>query len=132
MNLSQYSVADNEMDILTLAQTSPLAFFVMFGRPTPIVFIILPVLLAYIITVIAKKTRNPQMRNFAYIPLAIGVVIGIFAQITFASEPLYLDFHGLGTKSMGLYWGIIIVPIIVALIMFFAGKFSRSSIDADL
>lgn len=121
------------MDIMTLTDGLPLAsFFVMFGRSTPIVFIVVPVILAYVIYFIAKKVRSPQMRIFAYLPLAIGVIIGILAQVQFANEPMFLSFHDFGSRSVALYWGIIVVPILAAIIMFVAGKLSRSGIDADL
>ncbi|MBX3115002.1 MAG: hypothetical protein KF836_10595 [Fimbriimonadaceae bacterium] len=120
------------MNLITIATSSPLAFFVMFGRFTPLAFIAIPLILAYVITVIAKKTRNPQMRKFAYLPLLLGLLVGIAAQIQFNNEPMYMQFNDLGSKSEMLFWGVIIVPVLASVALFFSDRLSNRSIDSDL
>ncbi|QYK53825.1 MAG: hypothetical protein KF824_02770 [Fimbriimonadaceae bacterium] len=120
------------MNLIPLTTSFPVGFFIMFGRITPIVFIAIPLILTYILALTAKKLRRPDLRKFAYIPLLLGVVVGIAAQIQFMNEPMYLEFNDLGNKSKALFWGIIVVPILAGIAMFFSDKFSKRSIDSDL
>lgn len=120
------------MNLITLTTSFPVAFFIMFGRFTPIAFMAIPLIITFIMALIIKKSGRPHLRKFAYIPLGIGVIVGILAQKQFYDEPLFIEYNSLGSKSIILYWGIIVVPILAGIAMFLSDKLTKRSIDSDL
>lgn len=104
----------------------------MFGEQTPLVFAIIPSLIAVILFFAFRKSENKMLSLLPYIVLGLGIILGIFAYILM-SDSLFMSIYlqGRGKKTL-LMRAVPIVPVITAIGIFFLSKRNNSNYNDQL
>ena len=89
-------------------------FFTMWGRSTPLILAIVPTVFALAVFFIGKSAQRPQVKTVAYVILALGVLMGIFAALKL-QDSLYPVMHDVGPKSQLLFYAIGAVPLLAGI-----------------
>lgn len=101
------------------------------GRLTPLVFTLVPSGLALILFAVLRKSRATGVKWLPYIPLLIGVILGILGWIAISSS-LFTQMQTLGTKSHIIYRAVLIAPILTAIGIFLVDRFGERKADLNL
>jgi hypothetical protein len=105
--------------------------FKIFDRMTPMVYALVPALLAVIIFFGAKRMKKPNLKWLAFIPLAIGVILGIMG-MGLLNDPLYNQMNLIGTRSELIYKAIPIIPVVVGIALVVINKLGTREMYSDL
>lgn len=105
--------------------------FQIFDRMTPMVYALVPSLLAVILFVVGKKTGKSGLKWAAFVPLAIGIILGIMG-MGLLNDPLYTQLNLLGGRSEVLYRAIPIVPVVTAIALIVVDRLGAREMRSDL
>ncbi len=107
------------------------SLFGAFGKATPLVWALLPSIVGYVLYAVFKRSDKPERRTFAYIPLGVGLIMGIMAELQ-ARDTLYMRVAGFGPTTRLIFHGILVIPIAVALAIFLIDRRGFSRVDSNL
>ncbi|MBA4292728.1 hypothetical protein C0431_07115 [bacterium] len=107
------------------------ALFKSLGRLTPLAFTLIPSLIAVILYFTLRRMKATHLNWVPYLPLVIGVILGIFGWIAISSS-LYVQMESIGQRSFLIYRAVLIAPILTAIGLFLLSKFGDGRMDSNL
>ncbi len=107
------------------------SLFKIFDRMTPLVYAVLPSLIAVVLFFLGKKMGKPALKWVAFIPLAIGIILGILG-MGLLNDSLYVQMNLLGGRSEILYRAIPIIPVVTGIVLILIDKLRNREIKSDL
>ncbi|MFM9872552.1 MAG: hypothetical protein ACKVQS_03685 [Fimbriimonadaceae bacterium] len=105
--------------------------FQIFDRATPMIFALIPSILAVALFFFGKKKGNTVMKWMAYVPLLIGLVLGVLG-LQLLNDSLFVQLNLLGSRSELLYRAVLIIPIVVGIALILFDKLAGREINSNL
>lgn len=108
-----------------------LSFLQVFGRATPAIWAAVPAVIAVLLYLVLKRTANPNLRHLCWVPLGIGVILGIMSWGQ-SNDSIYMKYNQFGTVSALFMKLTLIVPIVVAAAIAFMDFRKFRNVDQTL
>lgn len=112
-----------DMTFISGLARTPFAMVETWDQPVIIVLALAPTVIAAALYFFFLQ-RRPELKNTAYIPLLLGVILGIIAFID-ASRPGVSDFGDFGRKIKILFIVMWVLPLLGGIGLFIWDRFGR-------
>ena len=110
---------------------SAMQLYEMFGKNTPLIFAVLPSMIAVGIFLGVRKSSNTIVKLLPYIPLVVGIFLGGVAYFLMA-DTVYMAAYPPGPRTAMIFRAVPIIPILVGIGFFVYNKMSSRTIDSNL
>lgn len=103
----------------------------LFGKATPAIYAAAPSLVAVALFMWLRKGSHSHLKGIAYIPLVIGLILGILGWMLMG-DTVYYSMLLPGPKTEMLYKAVPIVPVVAAIAMFLMDRLGNQTTKSDL